>query len=181
MFQLMKYYRKKPTLAEYFKILINMGKDEDMTYFNQKTINSIKNFWNPLMRHRAEEKFSSTMVFQDSDVVEILKVNREKDPNEMKISIVSDARQQEVPEIDSNRGTSLPVNDYSEAMDLSSRFEDPAEDFEEIDLNKDVSEPFDNSIPSVKGMKTSQSSKLFFKSEKVSKEQFKASPSLKTD
>lgn len=52
-FNLIKFYRVKPTLSEYFKILILQGKDDNPIYFQEKAIKSIKAFWNPLMRNKA--------------------------------------------------------------------------------------------------------------------------------
>lgn len=38
MLQLMKFYRIKPTLAEYFKVLIKFGKEKDAVFFEETAI-----------------------------------------------------------------------------------------------------------------------------------------------
>ena len=73
----MAYYRVKPTLAEYFKMLIKLGKEENPDYFQENVLKNIKKFWNPLMRHKAEER--------------LINVKKDADNSEAGIDIFNDS------------------------------------------------------------------------------------------
>lgn len=58
MLQLMKFYRIRPTLAEYFKVLIKFKKEKDPVYFEETAIQAIKKFWNPIKLQKNQADFS---------------------------------------------------------------------------------------------------------------------------
>lgn len=58
MLQLMKFYRIRPTLAEYFKVLIKFKKEKDPAFFEETAIQTIKKFWNPIKLQMNQESFN---------------------------------------------------------------------------------------------------------------------------
>lgn len=151
MFQLMKYYRIKPTLAEYFKMLIHVGKEENPIYFQEKAIKAIKKFWNPLARHRAEEKFSTTLNPNDDLDDSGINIFNESQISARKISIIQAGSPALPQNVDKN--VSKPKMNFSDRNMSQSMIGD--NEFEEIDLgNDEESSKLRNSNPQ---MRNSQS------------------------
>ena len=135
MLYLMKIYRMKPTLAEYFKLLIKIGKEDNASYFNNKSINYIKRFWNPLELKRATKEVQPEMFDQTYSEIDVSSAKNHLN-NNARLSIVSnaDSQGQDYGSL-SNRKNIVDYNDclMNQSKSKVEVEEDHEHDFESIE------------------------------------------------